>query len=112
MKNLKKLRLSMNLSQQALAEQLHISQQSIYKYENGITEPNLDILKNMAHFFDVSIDYIVGYSSFPHKIEKLTENSLTEDELTLLKQYRSLSTPARKAFHNLMNEYPKKHFIF
>ena len=51
MKNLKKLRLSMNLSQQALAEQLHISQQSIYKYENGITEPNLDILKNMADFF-------------------------------------------------------------
>lgn len=44
MENLKKLRLTKGLSQQALADHLELSQQTIYKYENGITEPNIDML--------------------------------------------------------------------
>ena len=38
MENLKKLRNSKNLSQAKLADILGISQQSIYKYENKISE--------------------------------------------------------------------------
>ena len=44
MKNLKMLRMEKNLSQQQLANILHTSQQSIYKYENDITSPNLETL--------------------------------------------------------------------
>ena len=44
MKNLKKLRLSRNLSQQQLAFRLDLSQQTIYKYENQITEPDVATL--------------------------------------------------------------------
>lgn len=69
MNNLKKLRLDKGLSQQALADKLEISQQSIYKYENQITEPNIDMLKHMAGFFDVSVDYLIGNSPCAHKIE-------------------------------------------
>lgn len=42
MKNLKTLRVAKKLSQQKLADILHVSQQSIYKYENGITSPDLE----------------------------------------------------------------------
>lgn len=45
MDNLKKLRIQRGLSQQQLADLLHTSQQSIYKYEKGIAEPNLETLK-------------------------------------------------------------------
>ena len=72
MNNLKKLRLGRGLSQQALADQLEISQQSVYKYENQITEPNIDMLKHIADFFDVSIDYLTGNSSCAHKIEEVS----------------------------------------
>lgn len=51
MKNLKDLRLARGLSQQRLADQLHLSQQSIYKYENDLSEPGIEILKNIADFF-------------------------------------------------------------
>ena len=51
MKNLKKLRLERGLSQQKLADILHITQQSIYKYENGLAEPNIELLKNIADYF-------------------------------------------------------------
>ena len=69
MKTLKKLRLEKGLSQQSLAEQLTTSQQCIYKYENGVTEPNIDMLKTMADYFNVSFDYLIVYSSCPQKIE-------------------------------------------
>lgn len=60
MQNLKKLRLERKLSQQKLAEQFGITQQAIYNYENGITEPDIYMLKQMADFFHTSIDYLVG----------------------------------------------------
>ena len=58
-----KLFSSKKLSQQKLADILHVSQQSIYKYENGITSPDLETLTNMANFFDTSIDYLVGLTN-------------------------------------------------
>ena len=107
MKNLKTLRLQKKLSQQALAEKLHTSQQSIYKYENHITEPNLDMLKSMADFFDVSVDYIIGYSSYAHKVEETFDTCLNHDELLLLQKYRSLPVPTKKALQNLLDEFTK-----
>ncbi len=107
MKNLKTLRLQKKLSQQALAEKLHTSQQSIYKYENHITEPNLDMLKNMADFFDVSVDYIIGYSSYTRKIEETFDTCLNHDELLLLQKYRSFPASTKKALQNLLDEFTK-----
>lgn len=104
MDNLKQLRLQKGLSQQALADKLDISQQSVYKYENQITEPNIDMLKNIANFFDISVDYLIGYSSCRHKIEEVQETDLNNDELSLIQKYRSLSPSSRDVLHNLINE--------
>ena len=73
MKNLKLLRHQKALSQQKLADILHISQQSVYKYENGITTPDLQTLMKIADFFDTSVDYLIGYTDIPHKIEPVAE---------------------------------------
>ena len=66
MNRLKDLRLKMGLSQQALADKLNVSQQTICKYENNTNEPNIDMLEAMADIFDVSVDYLIGYSSCAH----------------------------------------------
>lgn len=105
MKNLRLLRKQKNLSQQKLADILHISQQSVYKYENGITSPDFQTLTHMADFFDVSVDYLIGYADFPHKIEPVTERHLNPDEESLLQKYRSLPTSCRKVMQTLMDEY-------
>ena len=60
MKNLKLLRTKRNLSQQELANILHVSQQSIYKYENDITTPDLNTLIDMADYFHTSIDKVIS----------------------------------------------------
>lgn len=77
MTNLKKLRLERKLSQQKLAEQFGITQQAIFNYENGITEPDIFMLKQMATFFHTSVDYLIGHTDTP---VISIDNSLFPDE--------------------------------
>lgn len=48
-----------NLSQDALAEQLFISRQSISKWENGDATPDLENLVRLAEVLDVSLDKLL-----------------------------------------------------
>lgn len=105
MENLKTLRKAKNLSQQKLADILHVSQQSIYKYENDITSPDIETLTNMSNFFDTSIDYLVGNSNVSRKIEELFPNDLNLDESKLIENYRQLPTPYKKLIQSLITEY-------
>lgn len=104
MNNLKKLRLAKGLSQQALADKLAISQQSVYKYENQITEPNIELLKNIADYFEVSIDYLIGNSSCMHKIEEVKDTELNADELALVRKYRELPASSRQVLQLLLDD--------
>ena len=62
MYRLKELRLDKGLKQSELANILMTTQATIGKYERGDLEPNLDFLKKLADFFEVSTDYLLGRS--------------------------------------------------
>lgn len=53
---LKKLRNENGLSQEALAEAVHISRSAIAKYENGNGNPSEETLKALAVYFGVEVD--------------------------------------------------------
>ena len=53
---LKKLRTENGLSQEALADAVHISRSAIAKYENGNGNPSEDTLKALAVYFGVEVD--------------------------------------------------------
>ncbi len=105
MENIKKLRKQHNLSQQQLADILHISQQSVYKYEKDITSPDIETLANMADYFNTSIDYLVGYTDIPHKIEPVTDSMLNINEMTLVTNYRKLTSKQKCAINSLIDSY-------
>lgn len=105
MKNLKKLRTNQKLSQQKLADILHISQQSIYKYENNITFPDISTLKQMADYFETSIDYLVGYTDIDHKIEPTNKEALNQNELLMLEHYRQLAPKQRALVQSIIDSY-------
>jgi len=107
MNNLKKLRKKYNLSQQKLADILLVSQQSIYKYENGITSPDIETLMRMADFFDTSIDYLVEHTDIPHKIEPVKETMLNDDEFILITNYRKLNASQKQLVQAITTEYLK-----
>lgn len=57
---LKDLREEQRISQANLAKNLKLNQSTIAKYETGEREPSLEILVEIAEFFKVSTDYLLG----------------------------------------------------
>ncbi len=70
---LKKMRNEVGLSQQALADCLHVSRQAITKWENDCGMPDMINLKAIAQLFNVSIDYLLD------NIQQEPKIVLTED---------------------------------
>lgn len=60
MLRMKELRNQKGISQQALADILHVTQQAIYKYEHGLAEPDIDTLITCAKYFETTVDYLIG----------------------------------------------------
>lgn len=54
------LRTKHNLSQDALAEKVHVTRQAVSRWENGDTIPNTETLKLLSKLFDVSINTLLG----------------------------------------------------
>ena len=54
---LKKLRVEAGLSQEALADLIHVSRSAIAKYENGGGKPSEETLKLIADYFNVDVNY-------------------------------------------------------
>ncbi len=57
---IKELRIDNDLKQQEVAENCNITQRKVSFIENGVTEPNLEDLRNICKFYNVSADYILG----------------------------------------------------
>ena len=58
-KNLVILRKAKGLTQQDLAREVHYSDKSISKWELGYSLPSVDILKDFADFYGVTVDYLI-----------------------------------------------------
>lgn len=96
MKRLKELRKAKGVSQQELADAIHVTQQSIFKYEHNLAHPDIDLIIACADFFDTSVDYLIGFSNVPTRYELLESGQLSAFECRMLEYYRNLS-PSRKA---------------
>ena len=55
------LRKAKGISQEELADALMTSRQAISKWERGESDPDITRLKDLALYFEVSIDYLLGY---------------------------------------------------
>lgn len=104
-KNLKKLRAEKGISQQQLADIIGVSQQSVNKYENHNSEPEIAVLINIANYFHTSVDYLIGHTEINHVIETLHPYDLNKEEIKLIEQYRELSNKERKSINLVIENY-------
>lgn len=65
--NLKKLRKSAKLTQEAVAERLNVSRQSVAKWESGESLPDIDNCIALAQLYDVTLDDLVMYMKHPNQ---------------------------------------------
>lgn len=58
---LKKLRINKGMSQEKLAAVFHVLKSSISMYENNVRMPSLELALEIATYFGVGVDYMLGY---------------------------------------------------
>ena len=72
-----RLRKERNLSQGEVADALGVSRQSVSKWENSTSVPELDKLTELAHIFHIRLDELLGLPSSEHSpgVSPLPENT-------------------------------------
>ena len=70
-KNIRALRKGKNLTQEQFAEKLGVSFQSVSRWENCVTYPDVEMIPLIARFFGVSTDYLFGIPEEKKKEELL-----------------------------------------
>jgi transcriptional regulator with XRE-family HTH domain len=80
-KNIRYLRKANNLSQEDIARKLNYkSFTTIQKWEEGTSEPSLDILKELSKMFGVSLEGLVNfdYENLEHNRSDLSDPEVVE----------------------------------
>lgn len=79
-KKLQSLRKNMNITQKQFCDIFKISQPTLSLWENSKRSPEADTLKEIANYFQVSIDFLMDNE------ENIQENELTKLERKLSKE--------------------------
>lgn len=103
--NIKRLRKSKNITQEELAEVFNITPAAVCKWETMETYPDITLLFPLAHYFNVSIDELMGYD----------EERIKEDINDIIKKYWSLyydkNIEAKKVIIDAYQKYPNDCYI-
>lgn len=73
--NIKFLRKRAGLSQEELAEKIDVSRQSVAKWENGESLPDIIKCRDLAMLFGTTIDNLINYS---FEDDEMTDNKTSE----------------------------------
>lgn len=80
---LRELRNQSGLTQNEIANKLGVSGQTILNWENGIYEPKINQLIQLADLFDVTVDYLVerktgnkSIDSFCKELERIPKEDI------------------------------------
>ena len=71
--NIRAFRKERRLTQEQLAEAMGVTVGSVYKWETGQTIPELSMLVEIADFFGISMDVLLGYRVTDNRIAALVE---------------------------------------
>lgn len=74
--NLKNLRTQRGLSQEELAERLHVVRQTVSKWEKGLSVPDADLLIRIAEIFETSVSTLLGDTVEPPEDKNIIAQKL------------------------------------
>lgn len=106
---LQALREARGLSQQELADQVGSSRQQIWRYESNKIDAPGDVVAQLAQFFGVTADYLLGVTEDPHGYQEV--EPLTDMERRLLDAVRGRSLSEVFAVMSALYENEQKTII-
>lgn len=101
--NLKSLRVTKGFTQEKVAELLDISKQSVSRWENNTTYPDISFLPTLASFYCVTVDSLLGVDYETNK-KTLEEYSLKRDEAHRLGDVQGAYELSQKMYAIFPNE--------
>jgi len=101
--NLKKYRMCKGLTQEELADYLHITPQSVSKWERGECHPDIMFLPALANIFETSIDLLMGMDTIRAEETRLGIHRKAS-EYQRAKDYQA----AEKVYREALLIYPNK----
>lgn len=101
--NLKKYRLSKNLTQEDVAEYLGLTAQSVSKWERGESYPDITLLPALANIFETSIDLLIGMDTI-----RAEETRFQIHKKAVAYQRCGDYDSAEKTYRDALRIYPNK----
>jgi transcriptional regulator with XRE-family HTH domain len=87
---LRKLREELNKQSSEIAKMLNIAKSTYSGYENDKSKPDYDTLTELANYYSVSVDYLLGNTNIRNHIDTLafsTTGDLSEEEIEEVRKY-------------------------
>lgn len=106
---IREVRKNNGLSQQELADMIHVSKQAISQYERGVRKPDLDTLTALGDVLNVSIDYLTGQSDVTMRLldseglKKVSEPYYFDDDARDLAEFMFRNPDYKALFHAARN---------
>lgn len=97
-KRIRNLLIENNITQKDLAERIGLTQATLSRNINGVHEPRADVIKQIADYFKVSVDYILGNTT-----ERKPQNEqITDINLAFYNQHGIVSEAQKKEIESFI----------
>lgn len=109
-KRIRELRRLNNLTQKELGQRFRLSESAVGMYERDQREPSLQLVRELADFFQVSIDYLMARDHFIREGKARYEESRswTDEEFRLADAFIETVRARRLDLSSGRAEPPKK----
>ena len=92
--NIRKFRKERSLTQEQLSEVLGVTAGAVYKWEAALSIPDIELIVEMADFFDTSVDVLLGYEMKDNRlaatVQRLREYGRNKDRTGLAAAEKAL----------------------
>lgn len=92
----------MNLTQEQLAEAMGVTTGAVSKWENGLANPDIGIIAELADFFEISVDVLLGYDWKKKSMGQMAERIKSLNEQ---KKFEEAISEAQKALKKYPNNF-------
>ncbi len=58
--------------------EININKSMLSRWENGINDPSLEYAKNIASYFDVSLDYLIGLTDIRTPVRLMSRSRIID----------------------------------
>ena len=86
---LKKIRKELGFTQEEISNEIKISRSALANYERGVREPDIDTLIEIADFYNISIDWLLGRG-------RKTDAETHEKEIQIFKEREKILKETEK----------------